>query len=128
MLPPHYIEHFSLRHDPAKITHLRSPSARIVSNSPLAVPLDVMETTRLSREGQVIIPETLRNAQHWETGQELIMTNVGDGILLQPKKPFPETALATVAGCLKYSGPAKSLADFDEAIRQGVMEQSHDRS
>jgi bifunctional DNA-binding transcriptional regulator/antitoxin component of YhaV-PrlF toxin-antitoxin module len=95
---------------------------------PLAVPLDVMETTSLSSEGQITIPETLRNAQHWQTGQELIMTNVGDGILLQPKKPFPEATLAAVAGCLKYSGPAKSWADFDDAIRQGVMEQSHDRS
>jgi AbrB family looped-hinge helix DNA binding protein len=81
-----------------------------------------METTRLSSEGQVTIPETLRNAQHWQAGQELMMTNVGDGILLQPKPPFPETTLATVAGCLKYSGTAKSLADFEDAIRQGVME------
>jgi AbrB family looped-hinge helix DNA binding protein len=95
---------------------------------PLAVPLNAMETTSLSSEGQITIPETLRNAQHWKAGQELMMTNMGDGILLQPKKPFPETTLATVAGCLKYSGPVKSLADFDDAIRQGVMEQSHDRS
>jgi AbrB family looped-hinge helix DNA binding protein len=95
---------------------------------PLAMPLDVMETTSLSSEGQITIPKTLRNAQHWQTGQELIMTNVGDGILLQPKKPFPETTLSTVAGCLKDSGPAKSLADFDDAIRQGVMEQWNDRS
>ncbi len=87
-----------------------------------------METTHLSSEGQVTIPETLRNAQHWQAGQELMATNVGDGILLQRKPLFPKTTLATVAGCLKYSGSAKSLADFDDAIRQGVMEQLHDRS
>ena len=33
----------------------------------------------------------------------------GDGILLKPVEPFPHTSLEEVAGCLKYSGPAKSL-------------------
>lgn len=91
------------------------------------MPVDVMETTCLSSEGQVTIPETLRNAQHWQAGQELIFINVGDGILIQPKQPFPKTTLETVGGCLKYSGTAKSLEDFDDAIRQGVMEQCHER-
>ena len=91
------------------------------------MPVDAMETTRLSSEGQVTIPEILRNAQHWQAGQELIFISLGDGILIQPKQPFPKTTLETVAGCLKYSGTAKSLTDFDDAIRQGVMEQSDDR-
>ena len=56
------------------------------------------------------------------------MIDVGDGILLKPNKPFPETALLQVAGCLKYAGKAKSLGDLENAIRQGVMEQWHDRS
>ena len=87
-----------------------------------------MEVTRLSRQGQVIIPKALRTAQHWETGQELVAIDVGDGILLKPKKPFPETTLAQVAGCLKYQGNPKSLDELDDAIRQGVTEQWHDRS
>jgi AbrB family looped-hinge helix DNA binding protein len=86
-----------------------------------------MEVTRLSSQGQVIIPAALRAAHHWEAGQELIAINVGDGILLKPKKPFPETTLAQVAGCLKYQGTPKSLDEFENAIRQGVMEQWHDR-
>lgn len=87
-----------------------------------------MEVTRLSSKGQVIIPKTLRAAHHWETGQELIAIDVGDGILLKPKKPFPETTLAQVAGCLNYQRKPKRLEEFEEAIRQGVMEQWHDRS
>ena len=87
-----------------------------------------MEVTRLSSQGQVIIPKALRTAQHWETGQELVAIDVGDGILLKPKKPFPETILAQVAGCLKYQGNPKSLDELDDAIRQGVTEQWHDRS
>ena len=87
-----------------------------------------MEVTRLSSKGQVIIPKALRAAHHWEAGQELIAIDVGDGILLKPKKPFPETTLVQVAGCLKYRGKPKSLDELEDGIRQGVMEQWHDRS
>lgn len=86
-----------------------------------------MEVTRLSSKGQVIIPKALRVAHHWEAGQELIAVDVGDGILLKPKKPFEPTTLAEVAGCLKYAGPPQSLEDMDRALGQGVREQWHDR-
>ncbi|MBW4478741.1 MAG: AbrB/MazE/SpoVT family DNA-binding domain-containing protein [Tolypothrix brevis GSE-NOS-MK-07-07A] len=67
-----------------------------------------MEITKLSSEGQVIIPKSLREAHHWEVGQELIAIDMGDGILLKPKKPFPETKLDDVAGSLKYQGKPES--------------------
>ena len=51
--------------------------------------------------------------------------NMGDGILLKPKKPFAETTLNDVAGCLKYQGSPKSLEDMNNAIRQGVEELWH---
>jgi bifunctional DNA-binding transcriptional regulator/antitoxin component of YhaV-PrlF toxin-antitoxin module len=79
-----------------------------------------MEITRLSSEGKVILPKALRTVQRWEPGQELIAIEVGDGILLKPKKPFQETSLEEVAGCLKYQGEPKSLDELDDAIRQGV--------
>ncbi len=81
-----------------------------------------MKTTRMSSKGQVIIPKALRESHHWEEGQELIAIDMGDGILLKPKKPFPETTLDRVAGCLKYIGTPKSLEDMEDAIRQGVEE------
>ncbi len=73
-----------------------------------------------------MIPEALRAAHQWEAGQELIAIEVGDRILLKPKKPVPQTTLDQVAGCLKYEGKPKSLEEMEDAIRQGVMEQ-HDR-
>ncbi|MER3434246.1 MAG: AbrB family transcriptional regulator [Leptolyngbya sp. ERB_1_1] len=85
-----------------------------------------MEVTHLSDEGQVMIPKALRAAHQWEAGQELIAIEVGDGILLKPKKPVPQTTLDQVAGCLKYEGKPKTLEEMEDAIRQGVMEQ-HDR-
>jgi len=81
-----------------------------------------MKTTRMSSKGQVIIPKALRESHHWEEGQELIAIDLGDGILLKPKKPFPETTLDRVAGCLKYRGTPKSLEDMEDAIHQGVEE------
>lgn len=86
-----------------------------------------MEITRLSSKGQVIIPKALRAAHRWEVGQELIAIDVGDGILLKPKKSFQETTLEQVAGCLKYRGKPKSLDELENAICQGIMEQWHDR-
>ncbi|NJN12000.1 MAG: AbrB/MazE/SpoVT family DNA-binding domain-containing protein [Richelia sp. RM2_1_2] len=73
-----------------------------------------MEITKISNEGQVIIPEQLRKSHGWETGQELIIIDTGDGVLLKPKQPFAETTLNEVAGCLKYQGTPKSLDDMDE--------------
>ena len=85
-----------------------------------------MEVTRLSSQGQVIIPKALRAAHHWQAGQELIAIDVGDGILLKPK-PFQETTLEQVAGCLKYRR-TPNLDELEDAILQEVMEQWRDRS
>jgi AbrB family looped-hinge helix DNA binding protein len=79
-----------------------------------------METTKLSSKGQVIIPKPLRSAHHWETGQELVVIDMGDGILLKPKTPFPESNIKDVASCLKYDGKAKTLEDMEDAIKTGI--------
>ena len=81
-----------------------------------------MNTTRLSSKGQVIIPKPFRKAHRWETGQELVVEDTGDGILLKPKKPFDETDIESVASCLKYKGKPKSLDDMDAAIKQGIKD------
>ena len=79
-----------------------------------------MNTTKLSSKGQVIIPKPLRTAHHWETGQELIVVNLADGILLKPKAPFPETRINDVASCLNYKGSSKTLDEMEQAIRKGI--------
>ncbi|TAF10516.1 MAG: AbrB family transcriptional regulator [Nostocales cyanobacterium] len=81
-----------------------------------------MEITRLSPQGEVIIPQSLREVHHWDAGQEFIIIDMGNGILLQPKNPFPVTKLEDVAGCLKYDGEPATLEDMEDAIRQGVEE------
>lgn len=79
-----------------------------------------MMTTKLSSKGQVIIPKPLRTAHHWKTGQELVVVDVGDGILLKPKTPFEETNIDDVASCLRFKGKAKTLDDIEAAISEGI--------
>lgn len=83
-------------------------------------------TTRLSSKGQVIIPRQVRTTHNWKCGQELEVVDVGDGVLLKPKKPFPETTLAEVAGSLGYHGKARTIEEMDEAIRRGARESGCD--
>jgi AbrB family looped-hinge helix DNA binding protein len=85
-----------------------------------------MTTTKLSSKGQVIIPKPVRSAHHWGPGQELVVIDVGDGVLLKPKVPFTETSVDEVGGCLPYSGERKSLEEMEEAIRNGVRDHSDD--
>jgi AbrB family looped-hinge helix DNA binding protein len=82
----------------------------------------IMKTTKLSSKGQVIIPKPLRMAHHWEVGQELVVVDVGDGILLKSKAPFPETDINDVASCLKFNGKAKTLDDMELAIEKGIKD------
>jgi AbrB family looped-hinge helix DNA binding protein len=85
-----------------------------------------MESTKLSNKGQVIIPKHFRSSYHWETGQELIVIDTGDGLLLKPKAPFTQSILNDVAGCLHYSGPARTVDEMNDAIAKGLKEQLHD--
>lgn len=85
-----------------------------------------MASVKLSSKGQVIIPKPIRDAYHWENGQELVLTDTGNGILLQPKAPFAEATLDEVAGCLHYSGKPKSIEDMENAIAEGAKAQYHD--
>ena len=80
------------------------------------------QTIRLTPQGQVALPESLRVARHWEVGQEFIIQIVDDGILLKPKPLFETTTLEEVAGCLRYAGSPKTLVEMEQAIAEGVQQ------
>ena len=79
-----------------------------------------MEKTRLSSKGQLILPKSLRDAKHWSPGTEFTVEVVREGVLLRPVKPFPPTKIEDVSGFLKYSGPAKTIEEMDQAITDEV--------
>ena len=79
-----------------------------------------MKTTRLSSKGQLVLPKSLRDARKWSPGTQFAFEEVPGGLLLKPVRPFPPTKLEDVAGCLKYKGRPKSLAEMDQAIAKEV--------
>ncbi|MFP4299051.1 MAG: AbrB/MazE/SpoVT family DNA-binding domain-containing protein [Spirulinaceae cyanobacterium] len=85
-----------------------------------------MEIAKISETGQVILPPQMRKTYCLEVGTEIILTDTGKGILIQPKPPFPPTTLNEVAGCLPVEGSPKTLEEIESAISQGIQEQWHD--
>jgi AbrB family looped-hinge helix DNA binding protein len=83
-----------------------------------------MAKTRLSGKGQIVIPKQVRTAHGWEPGLEFIVEDTGDGIKLKPIKPYKETTIEEVLGCVGYKGSRKSLKDMEAAIAKGARENS----
>jgi AbrB family looped-hinge helix DNA binding protein len=81
-----------------------------------------MEKTRLSNKGQVVIPKAVRALHGWKPGLEFVVEAVADGVMLKPIKPFQETKIKDVVGCVGYEGPRKSLHDMEAAIAKGAKE------
>jgi AbrB family looped-hinge helix DNA binding protein len=81
-----------------------------------------METTKLSTKGQVILPKTVRDAHGWNPGTEFAVEMAPGGITLRPLRPSPPSRLEDVAGCLQYTGRAKTLQQMEKAIAKGVKE------
>lgn len=82
-----------------------------------------MQTTRLSSKGQIIIPQTIREAHHWQPGVEFVVTETDQGILLSPIKHFKNTTVQNVLGCIAYKGRKKSLKDMQAGIAKGAKKQ-----
>ncbi len=86
-----------------------------------------METTTLSTKGQIILPKNIREARAWRPGMEFTVEETPEGVLLRPARPFPETTLDEVVGCLKTKRKRPvSLKEMDDAITKAVKER-HDR-
>ncbi len=81
-----------------------------------------MEKTRLSNKGQIVIPKAVRVLHGWKAGLEFVIESVGESIKLKPIKPYKETKIDEVIGCVGYEGPKKSLKDMEAAIAKGAKE------
>lgn len=79
-----------------------------------------METTRLSSKGQVIIPQTIREAHQWTPGIEFVVIDTDQGILLTPISPFEITSIENVLGCAGYKGKKRSIKDMEKGIMKGA--------
>ena len=66
--------------------------------------LTVMETTKLSAKGQVVLPKNVRDAHGWAPGVEFIVENTPGGVLLRPKSVSRLGRIADLAGTLRQAG------------------------
>ena len=66
-------------------------------------------TIKLSSQGQLIIPQSIREELHWDEGIELTLVPVGNGIMLQTPPNPGKRNLADLKGMLHYEGPPVSL-------------------
>ena len=76
-----------------------------------------MKTTRLSNKGHITIPHSIREARHWKPGDEFLVTDTNQGILLAPIKSLKKTVIQSVLGCTGYKGKKKSLKELKLAVR-----------
>ena len=75
-----------------------------------------MATTTLSSKGQIVIPKEVREAHGWREGDEFIVEETRDGIVLRLVRRVERTTPGEVFGCLGYEGPPKTLAEMDAGI------------
>jgi AbrB family looped-hinge helix DNA binding protein len=74
-------------------------------------------STIVSTKGQVILPKSIRDALHWDSGTRLVVEQTANGVLLrQAEQLFPPTTLEEVMGMLKYDGPARTIEEMDQAV------------
>lgn len=75
-----------------------------------------METVKLSSKGQFILPKTIRDRHHWETGTEFIIIDRGEELVIKPSSVFPVTKLESPGTPSVYNGRPLSLHDMDTAV------------
>lgn len=81
-------------------------------------------STVVSEKGQVVLPKAMRDALRWAAGTRLAVRDTPDGLLLTAIAPAKTRNARSVAGCTGYSGPARSIEDMNDAIRQGMAQRN----
>ena len=73
--------------------------------------------TVVSTKGQVILPKTIRDGKGWRAGQQLVVEETRDGVLLRAASPFAPTRPEDVFGSLSHHGKRLSDRDIEKALR-----------
>jgi AbrB family looped-hinge helix DNA binding protein len=80
----------------------------------------IKASTVVSTKGQVILPQAIRKRRQWSAGTRLIVEDTPEGVLLKTGPFFPPSKPEEAFGCLRTSGPAKTLEEMDAAIMEEV--------
>ncbi|WP_051318838.1 AbrB/MazE/SpoVT family DNA-binding domain-containing protein [Chitinimonas koreensis] len=63
-----------------------------------------MLTVKMSSKGQIVIPKSVREARHLESGAEFTLAVVGDELRLLPAPKFAASSIEQAAGALAHDG------------------------
>lgn len=70
----------------------------------------------ISKKGQVVVPEALRDQLHWSAGTRLAIESRDDGVLLRRAPVFPEATIDAVFGSLPSIGKSRTIEAMDVAV------------
>ncbi|MFT4178447.1 MAG: AbrB/MazE/SpoVT family DNA-binding domain-containing protein [Thermomonas sp.] len=83
-----------------------------------------METTKLSTKGQVVLPKAMRDAMHWEPGQELQVLNAGGYLIVKKVQATKQADWSDIVGSLSRYRKGKPMTDEEmhEVVRKCAVE------
>ncbi len=71
---------------------------------------------KLSSKGQIVIPKTIRDSLHWETGIELTLIASENGVILQTKQKQTKQDITVLRGMLQNSSPSLSIEELCQPV------------
>lgn len=78
-----------------------------------------MEKVTISSKGQVVIPKSFRESHHIRTGDQFIVSAVGDELRFRPAPTIEGVDLKSIAGMLRRA-PTEKLSDAQIEKRVGA--------
>ena len=65
--------------------------------------------------------KSLRETHHWKPGQEFVVMDTDEGILLKPKQAFKSTELEDIANRPPYQGKPKTIEEMNAAVDEEII-------
>jgi AbrB family looped-hinge helix DNA binding protein len=84
-----------------------------------------MDTVKLSKKGQVVMPKAIREDMHLPPGTEFIINTTATGLTLALKTLFPKTTTNDVRGFL--AKPGRVLPD-DAEVKARIQARLRERN
>ncbi len=72
-------------------------------------------TTRLSTRGQLVLPKSLRDRRGWRAGDNFVVEDRPEGVLIRRADAQAPSRMEDVFGCLGAAKRAVSIEDMNSA-------------
>lgn len=84
------------------------------------LPVEFLTTTRLGKKGELTVPSEYRDELHLESGAQVAVLRLGDGLLLIPEQTHFNQLCDRIAGAFASQGvsAAELLASLPKARRK----------